>query len=212
MKRIYFRLELGLKSDKIPNTTMNHAPLITNNSDLDKYAESVRLRIKMKKNELFPNKSGAHANVILREFIKSATSSIKIFCGSLCAEVYGNLRETFEEARSRDVSIQVITALPSKDIKSTELAKWFVTNGAPLSEGILHSDVSEEYRGCPHFAVVDDVMYRLEIDPREKSAVVCAYAGEGDSKTDTVKRLMAVFPLLWKNSKRVRLSEEGALC
>lgn len=218
MTRLWrFRLEIARKTDRIPLPSMNIAPSNTENTsspeDLEKYAESVRLRIRMKKSELFPNRSSKHARIILEEFIKAAESSIRIYCGKLNKAVYSGLKDAFVGALSRHVSIQVMTSCTAGDIESTDLAKWLVTGGCslPAREDMLRA--GSKYPDFPHFAIIDSKMYRLEVDEQKKQAIVCAYdEGDTSSGTSIAARLTGLFPTLWNEGTPVKISEDGTLC
>lgn len=141
------------------------------NDGLEAYAQEVRRRIEECDCEVFRNRSAEHAAIILREFIDSATASVRIFCGHLSKEVYGNLLPYFRRAHRRGVEVQVVTA--SDQIDAIEVAEGLREKQALRS--FSNADTSS-LRELPHFAIVDGKRYRLETNPVEKSALVCAYA------------------------------------
>ncbi len=136
--------------------------------------------------EVFLNRSEWHAAIILRKFIESAKDSIRIFCGHLNKNVYGDLLPCFVAAINRGVKVQVLTASP--DVCAKDVA-----------EGLRKLDAFQTLHDCddvPHFAVVDGIRYRLETNEDDKSAVVCAYV---DTK-EQVRRAFALeilFKFLW---------------
>ena len=142
------------------------------NDGLEAYAQEVRRRIEECDCEVFRNRSAEHAAIILREFIDSATASVRIFCGHLSKEVYGNLLPYFRRAHRRGVEVQVVTA--SDQIDAIEVAEGLRENQALRS--FSGSVEKSPLRELPHFAIVDGKRYRLETNPVEKSALVCAYA------------------------------------
>lgn len=202
MKRIYFRLELGLKSDKIPNTTMNHAPLKDSTypsipAELKEYADVVRESIENGDCEIFLNSSHPHAAVIMQLFCEAAQETLYIFCGHLNKLVYEKLWPVFKCALERAVDVRVLTE--TNDVESIELAKQL------QNAGVLRC--LNPNPDLPHFAIIDSRMSRLETSREKCSALVRTNVASDDLVGQERMRLLQnVFCKLWESAKPVELA------
>ena len=155
--------------------------------ELAEYTQEVRRRVKECDSAVFRNRSVWHAVIILREFIHAAQRSIDIFCGYLNNAVYGTLWPDFEAAMRRGVTVRVIIegCVPSaKDLAAKlEERKAFRVLGVDS--------------GLPHFALIDGMRYRAELNESAKDALVCAYARE-QVQLQTVARMEFWMEELWK--------------
>lgn len=159
--------------------------------ELAEYTSSVRLRIKNKDGAIFHNESCAHAEIIVREFLNAASKSVQIFCGKLSSAVYGALLPYFEQAIEREVSIQVVTEAPYSALESRELAEKLKEKGC-----IRHA--SKLYKKGSHFLLVDDDMFRLELQAEQKTALACANAKKKNQEVMT--SLAEGYAELWRNA------------
>lgn len=202
MKRIYFRLELGLKSDKIPNTTMNHAPLNETKyplipDELKDYANVIRESIENGDCEIFQNSSHPHAAVIMQLFCEAAQRTLYIFCGRLNHMVYERLWPVFKSALERDVDVRVLTE--TSNVESIELAKELQKAGVLRCLGYNPE--------LPHFAIIDGKMSRLETSRQQCSAFVRTNVSSDDNVgQERMELLQNVFSKLWNSATPIKIS------
>lgn len=163
--------------------------------ELARYEGKVQKMIENGNGEIFLNRSVWHAGIILRQFIKSAKASVKIFCGHLNKEVYGGLKPSFEDAIDRGVAVRVLTA--HQDIQAHNVAKFLETSGS--FRAMPESNESAPYLTAPHFAIIDGIRYRIETNDGDKSAIVCAYASTKEQLSQ-VEDLERLFELFWAKS------------
>ncbi len=156
--------------------------------ELDKYVESVRAYIRNDSDTIFQNKSSKHAAVIISEFLLAAKSTACVFCGRLSAEVYETLKVFFMVARSRGVDVRVLTATDYEHLESQDLKKYLRENN------LLRC--APQLQQYPHFLIIDGKRFRLEVDQKDKKAIVCASATSGDAGR-IAARLNGSFETLW---------------
>lgn len=173
--------------------------------ELEKYAQEVRRRIDECDCEVFRNSSAEHAAIILREFIDSARSSIHIFCGHLNQQVYGSLLPNLLRAIRRGVEVQVVTA--HDELRAQEVAQALREQQRLRS---FPAGDESPLREMPHFTIVDGMRYRLETDPKNTSAFVCACAMR-ESQKARANLLDEAFSCLWEHLSGAALAPEGQL-
>lgn len=137
--------------------------------ELAAYTHSVRLRIKNQDGVIFRNYSHKHAEIIIREFLNAANSTVRIFCGKLSTAVYGTLLPYFQQALARNVTIHVMTAETLENLESKELAQM-------LKENKCIRQIPKTHLQGAHFMLADNRMFRLEAPRGERAALVCANA------------------------------------
>ncbi|MGN0868372.1 MAG: hypothetical protein ACI4O9_02455 [Akkermansia sp.] len=156
--------------------------------ELAKYAESVRAYIRNESDTVFQNNSPKHASIIIGEFLLAAKETAYIFCGKLSSTVYDPLKVLFMMAKGRGVDIKVITASDYNHLESSDLKEYLMTN-----EMLRCAPRLQEY---PHFLIIDGKRFRLEVDQKEKKAIVCASATAGGAGK-IAERLNGSFSTLW---------------
>ncbi len=161
-------------------------------AEIAAYAEQLRLRINNKIGLLLPNKDHRYASAIVEEFLHAAREYVHIFCGHLGEDVYASRYFDFEDAVERGVDVKVVTYKSYEDLESKKLASY-LCNKKRLRWDVRRASV-------PHFIVVDGLMFRLETDPKERTAVVCAFAPEYEFNRSLVARLEANFDKIWRES------------
>lgn len=161
-------------------------------AELKVYESAVERSIVNKNSELFGNRSAAHAAVIMGIFCRHAKDSIQIYCGKLSKDVYGALLPYFESAIARNIHIQLITE--NERVESPEVAHKLAQHQAWR----VHAPEPD----LPHFAIVDNQMYRVETDRAHKAAVVCPYVPEdNEDEVSYLRLLKEVFQFLWEDAK-----------
>ncbi len=158
------------------------------NEELAKYAESVRAYIRSESDTVFQNNSPQHAAVIISEFLLAARETAYIFCGRLSDAVYKNLKVFFAMAQGRGVDVKVITATDCEHLESRDLVVYLQEN-----QLLRCAPKLAEY---PHFLIIDGKRFRLEVNQKEKQAIVCASATKGEAG-QIAERLNASFNTLW---------------
>lgn len=205
MKRIYFRLEIGLKSDRIPEITMNRASLTACSADgnsslqgesvmnqaLTEYRNSLRSRIANKNSDLFENPSPAHARIVIDEFLRAAKESVYIYCGQLSSLIYGELVPSFQNLLERGIKVQVII---EKEKAETEAIAAMLCEKNAIKQSKMAS-----VGDIPHFILVDGKRYRMELNDDKKSALVCAEVAEENGTKATADAMSGFFTRVWKN-------------
>lgn len=169
-------------------------------SELEDYANSVRLRITNRNGEFFRNKNWQYSSIVLDEFLNAAKERFWVFCGHLCKQVYEPLLTSFMLAKERGVDIRVVTA--STELEAQDLAKW-------LSEQNLlrHCEIAD----IPHFVLAGGnaengtatSMYRLEINDDHKTAVICACVEDNKDAQETAKAMEALHRRMWQYSSAI---------
>ena len=135
---------------------------------LANYRESFRKMIEADNPEVISNISTEHAIVILQELIQSAQQSVHIVSHKLSSDVYGN--EQLEKIITKKVNcVQFHIAVRSNFLESQECFKSLEKNQ------IKYFKVKKEFKEkLFDYCVVDAKRFRLETDPKERKAVVCA--------------------------------------
>ncbi len=155
--------------------------------ELERYAESVRMRIKLCMGDFFPNSNHQYASVIVKEFLDAARQHVNIYCGHLGRDVYVPRISEFERAIARGVKVRVITSSPRCEVEAKDIAALL--------------DRYDALRHCsselPHFVEVDGKMFRLEMNQGTRKAVVCACAQADEEKQKMVNKLISAFETLW---------------
>ncbi len=165
---------------------------VVRETEIDAYAKQLRLRIKHQIGILLPNKDHRYASAIVEEFLRAARKYVHIFCGHLGEDVYASRYLDFEDAVERGIDVKVITYEPYEALQSRELAAYLYEKGCLRWDGTRES--------VPHFIVADGLMFRLETDSRERTAVVCAYAQEYEFNRNLAARLDANFDKMWREA------------
>ncbi len=164
-------------------------------AELASYAQSVRDRIKNGTGGVFRNACAPHASIIIREFLDAAEKSVCLFCGRLSESVYGALQVFFSVALKRNVKVRVITASSYENTGAKELAAYL------KNEGVLRCLGRCKDEPLPHFMLVDNRMYRLEVCDEGKEASVCAAAEQETVTRETAALLADVFDVLWSSEE-----------
>lgn len=159
--------------------------------ELAAYTHSVRLRIKNQDGVIFRNYSHKHAEIIIREFLNAANTSVSIFCGKLSTAVYGSLLPYFQQALDRKISIRVMTAETFERLEAKELAQL-------LSENKCIRRIPKSHLQAAHFMLADNRMFRLELPNGECAALVCANAQHENEKV--MGALTKGYDALWERA------------
>ncbi len=162
--------------------------------ELDRYAKSVRDKIRNQAGGLFQNNSPLHASIIIREFLDAAEKTVCLFCGKLSESVYGALQVFFSSAIERNVRVRVITESSYEETGAKNLAEYL------KSKDSLRCLAWKKEDSLPHFLLVDGRMYRLEVKQEQKEALVCAAADKESGTKETARVMAQAFEKLWKEN------------
>ena len=134
----------------------------------------------------FSNGKPEHAAYLIRQFFDHATSTVRLYCGSLAKTMQG-----VQVYESSDVIVSVLDFLRKKDTRLLMVLQEKIDadsfDGHPLLGAIAgaESDVKGTVRvyksaveadgngnpvSIPHFMVMDQKGYRIEIDPKKTMA------------------------------------------
>ena len=115
-----------------------------------------------------PNGKPAHAAILFETMFKKAKDTVRIFTGDLLREAYGTqeLLQSAKSAVERGVRVQIL-------LQHKQDRAWMVAQ--PLIETVMHNGrlpsnieircAIEPYsNSAKHFAVMDHVGYRFEVD------------------------------------------------
>lgn len=157
------------------------------------YRAAVRQRIASEDGSLFQNSNAERTQIIVSEFLDAATISAFILCGSLNKAVYEPLVERFEDALNRGVDVRVIVLCEEGAVQSKTLAKLLKQRSALKFLPKIDMEI-------PHFAVFDGgLRYRIEQDPINKWAIVCACSKNNQNNYTIARGLEDVHSSLWNN-------------
>lgn len=200
---INFSLAFGVKSRKMSRdgqiSSQLHSPTSTTytmpspSQELIEYELLVRKNIETGSCDVFRNASSAHAAIILRLFCEYAQRSIHILCGKLNDMVYADLTPYLEGAVRRGVDVKVLTVQGEDSLQSHCVVEYL------KSVGKLHClCTTDDILNVPHFAIVDNKMFRVETDSENKQAIVVTNIAANDTeKQEAVSVRESAFAQLW---------------
>lgn len=157
------------------------------------------------------NGKPAHAVYLIYKFLTSATSSIRLFCGSLQQKLNGinayserhilNAAKEFLDKPDSDMRIILVDAIDSESASAHPLVKAAGNSvGGSFQIRQVPDPVKQELQTLEwdaHFLVMDVRAYRLETDPDEAKAV----ANFGD--TGYAKALATFFDEIWSDCDEI---------
>lgn len=126
--------------------------------DLEKYRKAVKLLFEVGSKEPISNSQPDHASILIEEFFRHATQSMRILCRRLSESVYARpeLIDAACDAIKRGVDVKII--IQEDKPQSTNFAKMIIENG-----GLLFSSTSEAVKNAQvNFAVMDQRAFRYE--------------------------------------------------
>lgn len=143
---------------------------------ISEYSNFVSELAKNRENRIFLNSDEEHGLIVYVNLLKSAKKQIRIFAGRLCEHI-GNKPE-FVEAISEFIENngQVSILLNNYDEKimiNSPLFKrlaYYMSEKKKIRVKKTEVTVSLGNNGQVHFAIADDVAYRLETDVVERTA------------------------------------------
>ena len=144
---------------------------------LANYRESFRKMIEADNPEVISNISTEHAIVILQELIQSAQKSVYIVSHKLSSDVYKNeLLEKIIENKGNTVQFCIATR---SDFPESQECFETLEKGNKIRYFKVRKNFEEKLFD---YCVVDTKRFRLETDPEERKAIVCAYDTEMGQK------------------------------
>ena len=164
-------------------------------TELQEYERLVRESIESGSCDLFRNASSMHAAVILRLFCEYAKKSVHILCGRLSEMVYGELTPYLEGAVRRGVDVRVLTVQGAAELQSKAVAEYLRSVKRLRCLG-----TTDDKLRVPHFALVDDKLFRIETDGEHRQAIVATNIAENETEKQEAMRLRQdAFERLWSH-------------
>jgi phosphatidylserine/phosphatidylglycerophosphate/cardiolipin synthase-like enzyme len=119
-------------------------------------------------NQRIPNGKPAHAAILFETMFKKAKDTVRIFTGDLSREAYGTqeLLQSAKSAVQRGVTVQIL--LQHKKDRAWMVAQPLIEtamyNGSLPSNIEVRCAIEPYSSSTKHFAVMDHVGYRFEVD------------------------------------------------
>lgn len=144
------------------------------------YSEYISTLRKNRQNRIFMNSDSEKRKIVYRELLQCANSNLRFFAGNLCDEITDS--EEFVEGISDFVekrgNLEIILNQYDEDlIKSSNLYKRLAYysakhNAISVMRTSMTVTISIQGHETPaHFAVADQLAYRLEVDIEKRNAV-----------------------------------------
>lgn len=144
------------------------------------YSEYISTLRKNRQNRIFMNSDNEKRKDVYRELLQSANSNLRFFAGNLCDEITNS--EEFVERISdfieKNGNLEIILNRYDEDlIKASNLYKrlaFYSAQNYAISVMTTSMTVSisiQDKETPAHFAVADQMAYRLEIDIENRNAI-----------------------------------------
>lgn len=164
---------------------------------MDEFEKFVEECWKNKENRTISNASITHAKILFRYLLKDASKEkpIRIVSGCLDRGFYGDLSETILSVMNKGAEIKVIMLCEEAKILENEVAK---TIGSHSNGEIRYMNPEQE--NLPHYILVGDNEYRIEMDDDTKEA-------RANFNDTMVGRFLKNWhERTWQNAKEVKFS------
>lgn len=135
---------------------------------MDSFERIVRDCAKNNRSRVIENASAEHALVLIRILFETAMrhkEEVRIVSGQLLKSFYEQLVDTACQALDRDVRFSVIVLTDSQRLKGNRFAE-LMTDHKNGSIAVIDADTRP-----PHFVIVGERRYRVEMDDERKIAL-----------------------------------------
>lgn len=168
----------------------------------EKYFKIIDRCAQNKENFEISNGSATHAAYLLKTFFKYADKEVSIFTGELFTGVFDDpdLRKyalSFMAKDGTSLSIIYQDEVPQAEILGRAFIKDICALNTRKGKLSVYTQNGTELQGIPHFAVMDQTGYRIEINHLERMAE----ANFGD--TDKAPKISAAFNRMASKAKKV---------
>lgn len=168
------------------------------------YSEYISTLRKTRQNRIFMNSDSEKRKTVYRELLQSANSNLRFFAGNLCDDITNG--EEFVEGISDFIEkggrLEIILNQYDEDlIKSSNLYKRLAFYSAQnyavsvMTTSMIVTISIKDQDTPAHFAVADQMAYRLEIDIEKRNAI-CNMNDEA-----LAQKLIDIFTQISSNSQ-----------